>query len=78
MMRQEEQVSHSEAGGVGPVQGVGNSACWSRYRETKLEGEEENPKPKSQFKKNPLEQSPNVTKHGEATESEAVLYGADS
>lgn len=26
VMKQEEQVSHSEAGGVGPVQGVGNAA----------------------------------------------------
>lgn len=80
MTKQEEQVNYHESGKVGPVPEMGTTSCWPGYRETKLKGEKRknNPKPKSQVKKNSLEQSPNITEHREATESEAVLYGADS
>lgn len=77
MTKQEGQVNYCESGKVGPVQETGTTPCWPGYRQTKLEGKKTT-KAKSRVKKNSLKQSPNVTEHREATESEAALYGPGS
>lgn len=70
MVRQEGQHEVCILRKGGPIQEMGNSACWLGYRETQQGAGNRPPPPKlpKQVKKNSVKPLPNVTEHREATE----------